>query len=138
MAERKVRNGRFSRVEVAVTNATAVEKGNVAAIDTATGKLVNLSETTGLYAIGYFDKSMTGDGTTKCPVTLFSEVTVQAFASDATDPPVAATIGSIVYLEASNAVSIDATGTSVAGRLWKLDTDGTCWVQMLMSGGAAS
>lgn len=137
MAERKKIVACWSRFRRVLKPAAVAEKGQLACIDTADGALVPSSVATTLVPVGYFTDSFTGDGVKVMEVQLFAEVTLQKLAASGTGTPVDADVGKVVYLRATPEVSTTSTGSSVAGRLWGVESDG-CWVQMFLNGGAAS
>lgn len=112
----------ISRVSIALTNAVQVYKGEMAAIDTATG-LVTIGATSAtLVPIGYFARDLLGDGVTEVVVELFREVILHWFDNDAGTPVVAADLLSDCYVLTGSAVTGNAAGASVAGRVWSLKT----------------
>jgi len=137
MAERKVTSGRWSRIQRILKNAVVAEKGQIACIDTADGSLTVAAVSTTLIPIGWFEQSFTGDGVKVMSVKLFAEIEVQCMVASATGAPVDADVGKICYLRATPEVSTTATSSSVAGRIWKVDTQGV-WVQMFGNGAAVS
>jgi len=139
MAERKKIVACWSRFRRVLKSAAVAEKGQIACLDTADGALVPAGVATTLVPIGYFTDSFTGDGVKVMEVQLFAEVTVQKLTASATGTPTDADAGKVVYLRTTPEVSTTSTGSSVAGRLWGVDSaDGLCWVQMFLNGGAAS
>lgn len=137
MAERKLNTGRWSRFRRILKTAIVAEKGQIACLDTADGSLVSAVVSTTQIPIGYFEESFTGDGVRVMPVKLFAEIDVQCLTASATGAPVDADVGKIVYMRTSPEVSTTATSSSVAGRLWGVDSQG-CWVQMFGNGAAVS
>ena len=121
MADRMTRMEVWAYFALALTNAAAAVKGQVACIDTATGLLNVAGAETTLEPIGYFDETVTGDGVTLVRVRLFRDVTIHWLDNDtAPNNVAAANIGSNVYLKDGHTVSTSsATGTrSIAGRVW--------------------
>jgi hypothetical protein len=131
MAERKISTKRMSRIKRALKNAEVAQKGNIAAIDTSDGSLVVAGVSTTHFPIGYFEETLTGDGTTQIKVHLFKEIEVFLWGASGTGTPVDADITKICYLGSSFEVSTVSTGKSIAGRIWEVATEGV-WVQMLV------
>lgn len=130
MAQRTTRTEKWSYFEHVLANTEVAEKGNVACIDTASGEIVASQSGAGLLAIGYFDENLTGNGTAKVRVRLFREITLERLANAAAPNAVAASnIGSFCYLAGPATVTTDATGNSLAGRVWGVSSAGVL-VQM--------
>jgi hypothetical protein len=133
MAERKKIEARWSRVEFILRTALVAEKGNIACIDSADGLAVPASVATTLTPIGYFEESMTGDGTKKVKIKLFREIDVQLL-PNATSGTVVAAANRLanVYLNADSSVTVTTTGRSIAGKAWDVVASGPntgVWVQ---------
>ena len=124
----------WSYYEGVLANAEVAEQGHVACIDTASGEIVVSQEAATLLPIGYFDQSLTGNGTAKVRVQLFNEIWVDRLANDTVAAVAAADVGSVCYLLDSQTVTSDATGNSVAGRVWDVRPEGV-FVQMAISMG---
>ena len=93
-----------------------VEKGKLAVFDTANGgALIPASAAAGLYPIGIFAESMTGDNIKRCQVKLHRELWLTWWDNDAGGTPAAITDrGKACYLKDATTVTM-ATGGSVAG-----------------------
>lgn len=113
-------------LKVVLQTGEVAEQGKVACIDTATGEAVVSQAGAGLVPFGWFAESFTGDGTKKIKVNLFAEKRLVFFLnSDAPNNVTEADIGSVCYLAATaSTVTTDATGASVAGRVWLVDSLG--------------
>lgn len=122
MAQRMSKKTWMERVSIALTAAAVAEKGKMACLSNATGKLVAASVATTLLPIGYFDTDATGDGTTEVPVTLFRGVWVHWFDNDGVNPVAASDIGDICYIKDPATVTALSTGASIAGRVWAIST----------------
>lgn len=120
MAERLIRFKTLSRIERVLANAEVAEKGHVACIDLTDGTLVAGAVSTTLFPIGWFESSLTGDGTATIAVKLFSEKLVAALANASTGAVDDDDVGALCYVHSSSEVSMTATGKSVAGRVWGL------------------
>lgn len=109
---------------VLATGATAVE-GEFACIDAA-GLAAPASVGTGLLCVGTFDlsatggASVTGDGTKKVRIRFAQPGETFAAVSDTTTP--VTLVGSKCYLFNGFTVSANATGTSAAGTVVKINT----------------
>lgn len=132
MAQRMRRREAWSYYEGVLTSAEVVEKGHIACIDLDTGTLVKSKEDANLLPIGYFEQDLTGDGTKTVRVQLFREIWVDRFANDTGTAVVAADVGSVCYLLDSETVTGDATGHSIAGRVWGVSSAGVL-VEMALS-----
>lgn len=126
MAERSEAFKVVNALKVVLQSGVVAEKGKVACIDTATGEAVVSQSGAGLVPFGWFDESFTGDGTKKIKVNLFREKRLAFFLNSAPANNVTeADIGSVCYLAAAaSTVTTDATGASVAGRVWLVDSVG--------------
>jgi hypothetical protein len=103
--------------------ATVAEKGNVACIDSVDGACVPASAIATLTPIGYFEESLTGDGTKKVKIKLFSEILVQFLPNASSGTAVvAADMLKSCYLNADSSVTTTTTGRSVAGKVWGVVT----------------
>lgn len=135
MAERSRRREAWSYFEHVLANAEDAEKGHIACIDTASGELVAGQSGTGLLPIGYFEETLTGDGVKAVRVQLFREIWLDRFDNaSAPDAVGASDVGSVCYLADSTTVTTDASGNSVAGRVWKVSAEGVL-VQMALDMG---
>ena len=130
MAERTTRNEAWGYFEHPLTAAQVAEKGKLACIDTASGLLAIGAVATTLRPIGYFEESVTGDGTTKVRVRLFDEIRVHWFDNDGATAVVAADVGGLCYILDDTTVSGDGTGRSVAGRVWAVSSQHGVAVEM--------
>jgi len=127
MTARMTRNEAWSYLEAPLTNAVAVERGELAVIDTATGLLDKGGVSLTLSPIGYFEEDGTGDGATNFRVRLFREIRVHRWENDTAGTPVVATdFGSPCYILDERTVSgSDGAGTrSSAGTVFGVDTSG--------------
>jgi hypothetical protein len=120
-------------------NTIVAEKGNIACLDTADGSLTVGAVSTTLIPIGWFESTLTGDGTATIGVQLFAEIDCVAMINSSTGPVAAANIGSNCYLHSAFEVSMTATGKSVLGRVWGLVGTGAgavVYVQPAIAGAA--
>lgn len=123
MAQRATKKKWLEYVKIALTNAIAVEKGEMACIDTATGLLTVGATSTTLIPIGYFEEDGTGDGSALFKVRLFHGVWVHFWDNDSGGTPVvAADLLGPCYILDDRTVTGNATGASVAGRVWAIDS----------------
>lgn len=122
MAQRMTKKTALKRVALVLTNLLVAEKGKLACIDTATGLVVLGTTATTLIPIGYFDEDKTGDGTVTVKIRLFQPVWVHWFENDGATAVVAADLLGPCYILDDETVTGDATGASVAGRVWALST----------------
>lgn len=117
MAERLRNIKTISRIERVLRNAAVAEKGNIACIDTTDGLVVPGAVATTLVPIGWFEETLTGNGTALIGVTLFTEVECAVMINSSTGPVADADVGKVCYLHSAFEVSMTATGKSVAGRV---------------------
>jgi hypothetical protein len=130
MTARMTRNEAWSYAEIAMTNAVAFERGELAVVDTATGLLTKGAASTTQIPIGYFESDGTGDGSTAVRVRLFKEVVIHWWDNDTVTPVVAADLLSPCYIKDDRTVTGDATGASAAGRVWAVNTTNGVAVEM--------
>lgn len=109
----------WSRCDMVLTSGQVAEEGHTAAIEKSTGLVVVAATDPTLRPIGRFDEDLTGDGTKRVNITLFREVELHEFANDTVAPVVAASVGNDCFIKDSFTVSIDGTGRSVMGLVWK-------------------
>lgn len=136
MAERLINSKVISRIERALKNGEAAEKGNIAAIDLTDGALVVGAVAATLIPIGWFEETLTGDGTTKIGVTLFSPIECAVLINSGTGPVDDGDMCALCYLHSAFEVSMTATGKSFAGRVWGISGSGAgakVFVQMAPS-----
>lgn len=115
--------------------AAVVEQGEAVGFDTSTGTIKPMGATATQIFMGFAEKSMTGDGTKKLPVSLPDEVEAEWFKNDDAPSNVAADdIGSEVFAKDARTVSTLATGRSRAGRVLDFDPVDN---RVLVQGGAA-
>ena len=132
MAERARKVTRISRVSVVLANAVQADKGQMALIQTSSGEAAIGSTSVTLIPIGYFNENLLGDGSLEVIIDLFREVTLHWFDNDGGGTPVvAADLLQDVHVLDSGTVSGDATGRSVAGRVWALNTVDGVGVEMV-------
>ena len=112
----------WSYYQGVLTNAVQAEKGKLACIDTATGLVTNGAASATLIPIGYFDERLLGDGTLEVRVQLFQEVWIHWFDNDVATPVVVGDVMSDCYILDDETVTGDATGASVAGRVWAISS----------------
>jgi hypothetical protein len=100
------------------------EKGKMACLDLANlGKVVKARTATGLYPIGVFNETLTGDGVKEISVKLFREIQMIWWKNDATTAVAAGDVLSYCYIKDDETVSGDDTGRSPAGIVMGLDTN---------------
>lgn len=128
---RTTRNEAWSTFRHVLTNAIAAVKGEIACLDTATGLLTVGATSATLKPIGYFDEDLAGDGTLRVNVRLFKETRIHWFDNDVATAVVAADIGSDAYVLDGETVTGDATGASVAGQVWAVNTLNGVAVEMV-------
>jgi hypothetical protein len=124
---RKMREVSVKQIKRVLKNASVAVEGAIACIDTTDGALVPAATATTLIPIGYFidlgtETSVTGDGTKQVKVRLFKEVIAFWYVNDTGTPVTDAKMAQIVYLLDNQTLSGNATGKSIAGRCWGVDT----------------
>lgn len=124
MAERLINRKTIDRLERALANGEVAEKGAVACIDLTDGTLVAGAVSETLLAIGWFETSLTGDGTTVIGVKLFSEIPCAVLINSGTGPVADDDVGNLCYLHSAFEVSMTASGKSYAGRVWGIKGSG--------------
>jgi len=96
-----------------------VEKGKLAVFDTANGgALINATAAAGLFNIGIFTESMTGDGIKRVQVKLHRELQATWWDNDTVAPVLLTDRGKVCYLK--NATTVTMTGgaaASIAGAI---------------------
>jgi hypothetical protein len=114
-----------------LTSGTKAWKNGIAAIDLGSGKIVPASTRADLVAIGKFAETVDATAADKLVnVNLSREVWVEWFANDA-NSVVATDLGALCYLKDDQSVTITATGASVAGRIWAVDSAKGVAVELL-------
>src|SRR5688500_2876818 len=104
MAKRMVREEAWGSHEFVLTDGEVAEQGHMACLDTATGEVTPGAASTTLIPIGWFDGisdklGVTGDGTVKVNVRLFSEVEAAWWDNaDAPNDVGAGDVGNEVYI----------------------------------------
>jgi hypothetical protein len=121
MTDRMTSKTWIEYVDLALTNAVAVEKGEMACVDTATGLLTKGGTSLTLRPIGYFEESGTGDDETLFRVRLFQGFWGHWWDNDAGTAVVATDFGSPCWIKDDRTVSGSGTGRSVAGIVWGVD-----------------
>lgn len=125
MTERSQTSENWGYAAFVLTSAAAAVKGEVACIDTSTGKVTVGGTSTTLMPVGWFHESKTGDGSATVQVRLFREV-VGAWWSNDSDPNAvdSGDIGSTCYIKDGSTVSASSASStrSVAGRVWAVSS----------------
>ncbi len=123
MAERTTRVEAWSFADLPVANAVNFAKGEMACIDTTTGLVVRGQVSATLVPIGHFFEAGTGDGATVYSIRLFREHRMHWWNNAAGPNDVQADdILTNVYIEDFETVTTLATGRSVAGKAWAINT----------------
>jgi len=102
--------------------AEVARQGEIAAGDSATGKILPAAVSTTQIPIGFFMDEAIGDDTKTVTVRLFEETWAYRCANDVTTPVLNAF--QTVYLQDGGTVSALATGTSVAGIALEVSSEG--------------
>lgn len=94
-------------------------KGEMACLNTSTGKFDVGQASTTLLPMGYFIESVTGDGTTETVIRLFAPTWLDYFVNDSGTPVAATDIGNECYILDGKTVSMSSAGStrSKAGRV---------------------
>lgn len=124
MAERLIHSKTIARIERVLANAAVAEKGNVACINLDDGSLVPGAVDENYLPIGWFEESLTGDGTQTIGVKLFNEIDCAVLTNSSVGPVGDDDIGALCFLHSSFEVSMTATGKSIAGRVWGIKGSG--------------
>lgn len=97
-------------------------KNGIAAIDLGSGKVVPAATRTDLVVIGKFAETVDATSADKLVNISFGrEIWIEWFANDGAS--IAATdLGALCYLKDDQSVTITATGASIAGRIWGVDS----------------
>ncbi len=123
MPERTTRIEAWSFADLVVTDTVVFSKGEMACWDTSTGLIVKGQASTTLRPIGHFFENGTGDGVVVYSIRLFKELRLHWWDNDAGPNDVeAADIGSDVYIVDEKTVGTLATGRSVAGVAWAINS----------------
>lgn len=119
--------------EFTLKSGSIAYKGGRAAIEVATGKVVPASSATGLVPIGVFFKKVDASLADKTvTVDLEREVTIEFFANAGGGDAVLATdVGTLVYMLDDATVTRTATGRSIAGVVWQVDSTKGVGIQKL-------
>lgn len=114
-----------------LTSGTKAWKNGIAGIDLGSGKVVPASTRADLIVIGKFAETVDASAADKpVNVNLAREVWVEWYANDASS--IAQTdLGALCYLKDDQSVTITATGASVAGRIWAVDSTKGVAVELL-------
>ena len=129
--ERMTRHTDLDHFEHTLTNGVTAEKGKTACIDTTTGLITNAGTSATLIAIGQYTENLEGDGSQKVRVRLFKPIRVHWFENDdGGTPVVAADLLQDCYLLDAETVTGDATGASVAGKVWFVSSTKGVGVEM--------
>lgn len=114
-------------------------EGGIACIDLGVGELVPAKVDTTIFPVGTFadvGNGVTGDGTVTVKVNLFKEIWCEWFANAAGGDAVdAGDVGGLCYLLDDQTVTANATGKSVAGRVWDVSATKGVLVEFAMSMG---
>ncbi|MCB9584561.1 MAG: hypothetical protein H6718_04155 [Polyangiaceae bacterium] len=122
MAKRQNRTECWSTRTFTLTDTEVAEQGKLCCIDTSTGKAVAGTVDTGLVPVGTFMESKTASGDEPIKVKLFREVTVIWWENSGSNAVTSAMLLGPCYVEDSETVSSDDSGTSLAGRVWAVDS----------------
>lgn len=123
MSERITRVEAVKSIDLPVTNAVDFKKGEMACFDTATGLVTVGAVSATLKPIGHFRTNGTGDGTTLHTIRLFKELRLHWWDNAASPNDVGASDrGNDCYIDGVQSVTTLATGRSVAGEVWAVNT----------------
>lgn len=126
---RKTREVSLKQISGVLQSGEQVFEGSLVAIDTAAGTLVRGQTGTGLLPIGLAidipETGTTGNGTLTIKVRLFREVIAFWFANATAGAALtSANVGQLCYVLDDQTVTNSATGNSVAGRVWNVNSTG--------------
>lgn len=111
-----------------VKGATTIYKGSLVALNA--GYAAPGAVATGRIAVGRALETVVNAGADGA-VNVKVEMGIFKWANDGTNPVVAASVGGIAYMFDDQTVSVNSTGTSVAGKIIQLDSDGV-WVRTFL------
>lgn len=112
-------------------------KNGVAAIDLTTGKVVPASATLNLFVVGKFAETVDATAGDKAVnVRLQHEIWVEWLSNDSSSVT-AADVGSLCFVKDDQTVSMTENGSSVAGRVWAVDSGRGVAVEFLDGGSGA-
>ena len=120
MADRSKKFWSYGTYSGVLSTGVVAEKGKLACLNTANGKITKGYVSTTIVPIGYFLESKTGDDVEEIEVQLFKEIFVHQWDNSSGDPVAATQIGSDCYIEDDTTVSGTDGGStqSAAGRVW--------------------
>jgi hypothetical protein len=117
---------RWTRRSFTLTSGTVAYKGGMACLNTATGLVVPGTTSATLIWIGYFARTVDAtSGALPVDVDLTTEIYVTWFdnsASATADRCTTGNVGSMCYILDDQSVTMQASGASVAGRVWAVDS----------------
>lgn len=119
--ERIVRKAAWGYHLFTLKTGELAEKGKIAVLNTATGGCEIGKSGAGLWPIGIFQETLTGDGTKQIQVMMFDEIIAYWWDNDTTDAVDPTDIGKSCALKDATTVSMDATGRSLFGVVLAVD-----------------
>lgn len=132
--ERMRARERWTYYDFTLASGNKAYKNALAAIDLSTGKCEPGHAETDLFVIGYFDQTVDATSAEKSVrVNLVEEIEVEWLANSVSDPIADTDLCSLCYVEDDQTVSALATGHSIAGRVWAVDSLKGVAVQKLQS-----
>lgn len=122
-AERRIVQEHWKYRKFTLTSGQKAYKGAKIAINTSTGNAVVGATGTTLFPIGIAAETVDAtSGAKQLNVELDREIVVKWFKNDTGTAVVAANVGSLCYILDDQTVTGSASGNSVAGRVWAVDT----------------
>jgi hypothetical protein len=125
-------------IQFTLASGNKAYKGGLAAIDQSTGKCEPGHNESDLFPVGVFAETVDATSAEKLVnVDLQEEIWVEWWKNDTGTAVTAAMVTGLCYILDDQTVTADATGASIAGRVWKVDSVKGVAVQKL-SGGSGS
>lgn len=118
--KRQLRHEVLAGADLTLATPNVAYQGGIATLDLSTGKVEPGHVEADLLFLGHFSKN--ADATAAdvtCHVRFLTEVRATWYKNDTTDP--VTVVGALCYIFDDETVSSNAVGTSVAGRVWKID-----------------
>lgn len=120
---KEMASARAQELSFPVAASTTIEAGKAVCLN-ASGYAVEASVATGLKALGRAEETVDNSAGANGAKNIKVRQGIFKWTNDGTDTVVQADVGNTAYFEGDESVGNDNTGTSVAGTIIKLDSDG--------------